>query len=175
VVPVSINVSPRQFNTGSVPALLRRSLEETGIPASLLQVEITESAMMGDDEQVAMQLTALDEMGIKTHVDDFGTGYSSLALLQRLSLDILKIDRAFAAELGVRAETEILYRAMISMAHALGMSVVAEGVETTAQLNVLRRLECDEIQGFLFSMPVPAADAALLLAERGTVLGYATA
>ena len=163
VVPVSINVSPRQFNQGSVPELLFECLAESNIAAHLLEVEITESAMMGDDEQVILQLATLHTMGIKTHVDDFGTGYSSLALLQRLSLDVLKIDRAFTAALGTKPESEILYRAIVSMAHALGMVVVAEGVETEAQLTLLRALRCDEIQGFLIAKPLCVADAVLAL------------
>ena len=159
VVPVSINVSPRQFNQGSVPDLLLECLAESGISSQLIEVEITESAMMGDDEQIILQLATLDKMGIKTHVDDFGTGYSSLALLQRLSLDVLKIDRAFTATIGSKPESEILIRAIISMAHALGMIVVAEGVETEQQLSVLRTLHCDEIQGFLISKPLCVEDA----------------
>ena len=159
IVPVSINVSPRQFNQGSVPDLVLECLAESGISSHLLEVEITESAMMGDDEQIILQLATLDKMGIKTHVDDFGTGYSSLALLQRLSLDVLKIDRAFTAEIGIKPESQILIRAIISMAHALGMIVVAEGVETQQQLAVLRALACDEIQGFLISKPLCVADA----------------
>lgn len=163
IVPISINVSPRQFDQGGVADLMRRCIRDTGLPAAFFEVEITESAMMGDTKQIAAQLTALAELGIKIHVDDFGTGYSSLSLLQRLSLDVLKIDRAFTAGLGVSPESEVLYRAIVSMAHALGMTTVAEGVETAAQLEILRDLKCDEIQGYLISKPLPAPEAGQLL------------
>ena len=159
VVPVSVNVSARQFRKGRVQALIARLLAETRIDPALLQVEITESAMMQDEDEVGIQLAALDKMGVKTHVDDFGTGYSSLALLQRLSLDVLKIDRAFTATLGKNPESEILFRAIVSMGHALGMEVVAEGVETEEQLALIIKLGCDEVQGFLFAKPMPACEA----------------
>ena len=159
VVPVSINVSARQFSNGKVHTLIATILNETAIDASLLQVEITESAMMGDDDEVSLQLSALDKLGVKTHVDDFGTGYSSLAMLQKLSLDVLKIDRAFTATLGKKPESEILFHAIVSMGHSLGMEVVAEGVETQAQLDLIIKLGCDEAQGFFFAKPMPAAEA----------------
>lgn len=163
VVPVSINVSARQFGNGKVHALITHLLSETAISPSLLQVEITESAMMGDEEEVGVQLAALYKLGVKTHVDDFGTGYSSLALLQKLSLDVLKIDRAFTATLGKKPESEILFRAIVAMGHSLGMEVVAEGVETQEQLDLLIKLGCDEVQGFLFAKPMPAIEAGHLM------------
>ena len=159
VVPISINVSARQFSNGKVHTLIASVLKETDIDASLLEVEITESAMMGDDDEVSLQLAALDKLGVKTHVDDFGTGYSSLAMLQKLSLDVLKIDRAFTATLGKKPESEILFRAIVSMGHSLGMEVVAEGVETQEQLDLIVKLGCDEVQGYLFARPMPAAEA----------------
>ncbi len=163
VVPVSINVSARQFRKGRVRSLIARLLDETHIDASLLEVEITESAMMGDEDEVGIQLAALDKMGVRTHVDDFGTGYSSLSLLQRLSLDVLKIDRAFTATLGKNPESEIFFRAIVSMGHALGMEVVAEGVETEEQLALIIKLGCDEAQGYLFAKPMPALEAGKLM------------
>ena len=159
VVPISINVSARQFGNGKVHTLIASVLKETHIDASLLEVEITESAMMGDDDEVSLQLSALDKLGVKTHVDDFGTGYSSLAILQKLSVDVLKIDRAFTATLGKKPESEILFRAIVSMGHALGMEVVAEGVETQEQLDLIIKLGCDEVQGYFFARPMPAAEA----------------
>ena len=163
VVPVSINVSARQFRKGRVRSLIARLLDETHIDASLLEVEITESAMMSDEDEVGIQLAALDKMGVRTHVDDFGTGYSSLSLLQRLSLDVLKIDRAFTATLGKNPESEIFFRAIVSMGHALGMEVVAEGVETEEQLALIIKLGCDEAQGYLFAKPMPALEAGKLM------------
>jgi diguanylate cyclase (GGDEF)-like protein len=164
VVPISVNISPRHFNSGLVISLMTRCLADSGIPSRLLEVEITESAMIRADDQLAEQLAGLGRLGIKTHVDDFGTGYSSLALLQKLSLDVLKIDRAFIAELAPNTPSEILCSAIITMAHALGMTVVAEGVETVSQANLLKTLNCDELQGFLISRPLPAEQAAHLLA-----------
>jgi diguanylate cyclase (GGDEF)-like protein len=163
VVPVSVNISPRHFNNGLIVSLFSRCLRESRIPARLLEIEITESAMIRADDQLVEQLAALRTLGIKTHVDDFGTGYSSLALLQRLSLDVLKIDRAFIADLAPNTSSEILCRAIITMAHALGMTVVAEGVETPAQASTLKSLRCDELQGYLISRPVSAEQAANFL------------
>jgi diguanylate cyclase (GGDEF)-like protein len=163
VVPVSVNISPRHFNNGQIVSLFTRCLRESRLPARLLEVEITESAMIRADDHLVEQLAALSNLGIKTHVDDFGTGYSSLALLQRLSLDVLKIDRAFIADLAPNTSSEILCRAIVTMAHALGMTVVAEGVETSAQASTLKGMRCDELQGYLISRPVSAEQAAHFL------------
>ena len=166
VVPVSINVSARQFNASNIPGAIAASCSKESISASHIEVEITESAMMGSEVGTLAQLSKLAEMGIKTHVDDFGTGYSSLSMLRRLSLDVMKIDRAFATELDTSTECVILYKTMISMAHALGMKVVAEGVETHEQLAMLRSLECDELQGYLISKPLPVDEATLFLENK---------
>jgi diguanylate cyclase (GGDEF)-like protein len=156
VVPVSINVSPRQFLRGGVNLQLAAALARHGVAAALLEVEITESAMMGDQDEVIAELAAIRALGIKLHVDDFGTGYSSLSQLQRLKMDVLKVDRAFTAELGISKEGKVFFQAIVSMAHALGMSVVAEGVETAQQLAILRALDCNEVQGYFIARPVPA-------------------
>ena len=169
VAPVSINVSAKQFNASAIPGAIATCCTKESISASYIEVEITESAMMGGEEETIAQLTKLAEMGIKTHVDDFGTGYSSLSMLRRLSMDVLKIDRAFTMELGVSKETEILYKTMISMAHALGMKVIAEGVETQEQMGILRGLNCDELQGYLISKPLPAIDVTQFLENKNTV------
>jgi diguanylate cyclase (GGDEF)-like protein len=172
LVPVSVNVSPSQFARGGVKQQLEDALQRHDIPASLLEVEITESAMMGDQETVLAELAAIRALGIKLHIDDFGTGYSSLSQLQRLKMDVLKVDRAFTAELGASREGEVFFQAIISMAHALGMAVVAEGVETAAQLRILRDLNCDEAQGYFIARPMPASDMAALLSSnpRGETL-----
>ncbi len=156
VVPISINVSAKQFSAGSLPYKLSACLRKYGIEPRLLEVEITESAMMGEDNAILVDLSAIRELGIQLLLDDFGTGYSSLSQLQRLDMDVLKIDRVFTNELTKSSEGEIFFRAIVSMAHALNMSVVAEGVENQAQVEVLRRLRCDEIQGYFISRPVPA-------------------
>jgi diguanylate cyclase (GGDEF)-like protein len=166
VVPVSINVSPKQFLRGSVKQHLAAALERHQVDPALLEVEITESAMMGDQDDVVAELAAIRALGIKLHVDDFGTGYSSLSQLQRLKMDVLKVDRAFTAELGRSKEGTVFFQAIVSMAHALGMSVVAEGVETEQQLAILRALDCNEAQGYLIARPVPASEMLVLMQKR---------
>jgi len=164
-VPVSINVSAKQFARGEVHRQLQLCLERHGTPPSLLEVEITESAMMGDQDYIIAQLAAIRALGVKLHVDDFGTGYSSLSQLQKLKMDVLKVDRAFTAELGKSSEGQVFFQAIVSMAHALGMSVVAEGVETAAQLRILQELSCNEAQGYFIARPMPAAQMALLMQQ----------
>jgi diguanylate cyclase (GGDEF)-like protein len=166
VVPVSINVSPKQFLRGSVKHSLAAALDRHGVAAALLEVEITESAMMGDEDEIIAELAAIRALGIKLHVDDFGTGYSSLSQLQRLKMDVLKVDRAFTAELGKSKEGRVFFQAIVSMAHALGMSVVAEGVETEQQLAILRLLDCNEVQGYFIARPVPADEMLALMQKR---------
>lgn len=163
VVPVSINVSARQFNKGQVKHLVHSCLSQYSLPPELLEIELTESTMMSEDDDILVELAELEALGVNLHVDDFGTGYSSMALLQRLKLDVLKVDRAFTSKLDGSRENEIFFKAIVSMAHALGMSVIAEGVETSAQLRVLQKLGCDEVQGFLMSKPVGAAEVQALM------------
>ncbi|MGV3741458.1 MAG: bifunctional diguanylate cyclase/phosphodiesterase [Burkholderiaceae bacterium] len=153
--PVSINVSPVQFEHGNVKDVLESALRRHAIPPRLVEIELTESAMMGEQPHISAQLAAMREMGVSLAVDDFGTGYSSLSQLKRLDMDVLKVDRIFTAELGQSQEENVFFKAIVSMAHALGMRVVAEGVETRQQLEQLRMLECDEVQGFFISRPVP--------------------
>ncbi|MFC6522932.1 putative bifunctional diguanylate cyclase/phosphodiesterase [Undibacterium arcticum] len=157
-VPVSINVSSRQFNETDIAKILSASLTRHKIDARLIEIELTESSMMGDSQEVARALTAIRRMGIKLLVDDFGTGYSSLAQLQRLDFDLLKVDQAFTARLEKTKEGSVFFLAIITMAHALGMRVVAEGVETEAQAEILKALQCDELQGFYISMPLAPSD-----------------
>ena len=159
LVPMSINVSPKQFERGGVVRHLSAALRRHDLPAALVEVEITESAMMGDQEEIVAELAALRALGIKLHIDDFGTGYSSLSQLRTLKMDVLKVDRAFTAELD-QGEGRIFFEAIVSMAHALRMTVVAEGVETDAQLRILRQLGCDEVQGYYISRPLAPADIA---------------
>jgi diguanylate cyclase (GGDEF)-like protein len=165
-VPVSINVSPKQILRGGVQRELADALARYHVPAGLLEVEITESAMMGDQAEILAELAAIRALGVKLHVDDFGTGYSSLSQLQRMKMDVLKVDRSFTAELGRSKEGTVFFQAIVSMAHALGMEVVAEGVENEAQLTILRALNCNEVQGYLVARPLPAASIAPLLAQR---------
>jgi diguanylate cyclase (GGDEF)-like protein len=165
-VPVSINVSPKQFLRGGVQRELAGALERHGVAPGLLEVEITESAMMGDQAEILAELAAIRALGIKLHVDDFGTGYSSLSQLQRMKMDVLKVDRAFTAELGRSKEGTVFFQAIVSMAHALGMEVVAEGVENAEQLAILRALGCNEVQGYFVARPMAADAVAPLLVKR---------
>jgi diguanylate cyclase (GGDEF)-like protein len=165
LVPVSINVSAKQFNQGNIKQLLESHLARHEVPPTLLEIEITESVMVGENTEIVDQLAAIRAFGVKVLVDDFGTGYSSLSQLQRLDMDVLKIDRAFTAELETK-QGEILFTAIMSMAHALGMTVVAEGVETVEQLRILQGLSCDEIQGYFISKPLPANELPALMQKR---------
>jgi EAL domain-containing protein (putative c-di-GMP-specific phosphodiesterase class I) len=166
VVPVSVNVSPRQFSEKSLGPVFAEQIALHRIDAGLVEVEVTESGIMADTDEIAANLALLEQLGIRLLIDDFGTGYASLSQLQRLRLDGLKVDRSFTTALAHGREGEVFYRAIVSMAHALGMSVVAEGVETPTELRMLQELGCDEIQGYLVSRPVPADEAALLMDRR---------
>jgi len=166
LVPVSINVSARQFSRGDVHRVLASALARHGIDARLIEVEITESAMMDEQNRAVEQLAAIRALGVRLLVDDFGTGYSSLSQLQKFAMDGLKIDRAFTMELGRSEQGEVFVRAIVSMAHALGMSVVAEGVETREQLDMLHALQCNEVQGYFISRPVLAEQMLELMLKR---------
>lgn len=164
-IPVSVNVSAYQFRNADLSALLSHYLQRYRISSSSIEVELTESSMIDDTEQVAATLNALRTMGVKLLVDDFGTGYSSLSQLQSLRFDMLKVDRAFTRQLESSKEGITLFRAIITMAHELDMRVVAEGVETPQQFKLLRSLDCDEVQGFYISRPVPAAGVSTALRD----------
>ncbi len=133
---------------------MEQVLTRTGVSPEHLTLEITESALMKDASAALIVLRALKDIGVLLAIDDFGTGYSSLSYLQRFPLDIVKVDRTFVEVLGGGHEGEEIVSAVISLAHALGLNVVAEGVETVEQLIVLRALHCDLAQGFLFSHPL---------------------
>jgi EAL domain-containing protein (putative c-di-GMP-specific phosphodiesterase class I) len=124
----------------------------------LVELEITESSVMADGSGISVMLRTLQNEGVKILVDDFGTGYSSLSQLQRLDFDVLKVDQSFTARLDLSQESKVLFTAIVTMAHALGMRVVAEGVETLAQIRILQSLQCDEIQGFYISKPLPPGE-----------------
>jgi len=155
---VEVNLSARQIDDPGTVDTVAEILARTGLPPRHLTLEITESALMRDAASALVVLSALKELGVLLAIDDFGTGYSSLSYLQRFPLDILKVDRMFVEELGMRTGGDEIVSAVVQLAHALGLEVVAEGVETEQQFDVLRSLECDFAQGFLFSRPVPAAE-----------------
>ncbi|WP_165390945.1 bifunctional diguanylate cyclase/phosphodiesterase [Pseudoduganella lutea] len=155
-VPVSINVSSRQFNERDMHALFLQSLERHGIPADRVEIELTESTMIRDPVRTSEHLQAMHALGIRLLVDDFGTGYSSLSMLQQLDFDLLKVDKSFTRRLGGDGQGEVLFTAIITMAHALGMKVVAEGVERPEQAALLAQLQCDELQGYYIASPLDA-------------------
>jgi diguanylate cyclase (GGDEF)-like protein len=158
VVPVSVNISPRQFNETDIARIFSTIMARYGIPPRLLEIELTESSMMGGGSHVLESVSKIRGLGIKLLVDDFGTGYSSLAQLQLLDFDILKVDKAFTSRIDDTEQGTILFTAIVTMAHALGMRVVAEGVETINQLMILRELSCDEVQGYYISLPQSATE-----------------
>ena len=155
-VQVSVNLSAKQFNNPDIVATVADALALASLPAAALTLEITESVLMEQVEATAHTLQALKDLGVGLSIDDFGTGYSSLSYLKRFPVDVLKIDRSFVDGLGTDADDHAIVGAVVSLAHALGLSVVAEGVETTSQLNELRRLGCDSAQGYLLGRPEPS-------------------
>jgi diguanylate cyclase (GGDEF)-like protein len=162
---VSVNLSARQFRQQDLVRVVSRVLEETRLEPAHLEMELTESMVMHNVDQAVATLQGLKSLGVRLSVDDFGTGYSSLAYLKDLPLDALKIDRSFVRDIGGGAEAGegVLAQAIISLGHNLHLKVVAEGVETDAQVRFLRRHGCDEVQGFLYGEPVaPEAHARLL-------------
>ncbi|MFS0754614.1 EAL domain-containing protein [Noviherbaspirillum sp. 1P10PC] len=166
VVPVSVNVSPAQFAQSSLKEVIAEAIARHRIRASLLEIEITESCMMQDSDRVAADIAAVKALGVRISVDDFGTGYSSLSQLQRLDLDVLKVDRAFTQALDGGKQGEAFFMTIVSMAHILDMQVVAEGVETLEQLKILQTLGCNEVQGYFISRPVPAVQAEAFMVQR---------
>jgi EAL domain-containing protein (putative c-di-GMP-specific phosphodiesterase class I) len=165
---VSVNLSARQFRQEGLVRTVSRVLEETGLPPERLEMELTESMVMHNVETAIATLQGLKSLGLSLSVDDFGTGYSSLSYLKDLPIDTLKIDRAFVRDIGTGAETEdgILAQAIISLGHAMHLKVIAEGVETDAQVHFLKRHGCDQVQGFLYGEPVPPEEFARLLERR---------
>ena len=162
-VPVAVNLSAKQFRHRDLDALIRGVLSLTQVPAGMIELEITESCLMDEPEEAVRLLAGLREAGLKISVDDFGTGYSSLSYLTRLPLTALKIDRGFVRDVATRTESASIVRAVIDMAHNLGFTVIAEGVETEEQVAFLRRHGCDLGQGFLFDSPMSAAELAARL------------
>ncbi len=162
---VAVNLSALQFRNGNLQQMIAEALAAAELEPRFLEVEITESALMSDPEESVKILEQLSRMGVVVSVDDFGTGYSSMAYLRRFPIDKLKIDRTFIGELLSRADDASIVRAIVSLAHNLRLKVVAEGVETSDQLELLRTLGCDQYQGFWFSPAVPAPKFAELLLE----------
>jgi EAL domain-containing protein (putative c-di-GMP-specific phosphodiesterase class I) len=163
---ISVNFSGRQLGQRNIVDVVRRILDEAGLPAGSLTLEITESVLMSDARQAVEVVRALADLGVRFSIDDFGTGYSSLAYLKRFSAHVLKIDRSFIDGLGRDAQDTAIVGATIALAEALGMDTIAEGVEDPNQLAFLRRLGCHRAQGYYFSKPVPADEIPALLARQ---------
>ncbi|WP_318533398.1 EAL domain-containing protein [Pseudomonas syringae] len=166
-IRVSVNLSVHQLRQGKLVSLVRQVLEETGLEPQWLELELTESQLLDSVEHIIATFQQLRELGVKLAIDDFGTGYSSLSYLRRFPVDYVKIDQAFISGLDDGTGDAAIIQAIISMAHSLGLKVVAEGVENQSQLEFLREHGCDEVQGYLISRPIEAsAMAAMLIQSR---------
>jgi EAL domain-containing protein (putative c-di-GMP-specific phosphodiesterase class I) len=163
---MGVNISSLQFKQQSMASLVRQALAETGLDARYLELELTESAIMQNVDQVNDTLNELKEIGVNLSVDDFGTGYSSMSYLKRFPLDTLKIDRSFVMDITTDPNDAAIIKAIIALAKSLGLKTIAEGVETEDQLRFLREQRCDEMQGFLASRPLPAAEMEQFFVEK---------
>lgn len=162
-IRVSVNLSVHQLRQGKLVSLVRQVLDESGLEPHLLELELTESQLLDSVEHIIATFRQLHELGVKLAIDDFGTGYSSLSYLKRFPVDYVKIDQTFVRGLTEGSQDAAITRAIIVMAHSLALKVVAEGVETQEQLAFLREQGCDEVQGYLISRPVAAANLMSLL------------
>jgi diguanylate cyclase (GGDEF)-like protein/PAS domain S-box-containing protein len=167
---VAVNVSPVQFRLSDLPGIVSATLARTGLPAGRLEIEITEGVLMEDPRRAVDVLSALRAEGARIALDDFGTGYSSLGYLQKFRFDKLKIDRSFIARLGETGDATIIVRAIIGLAHSLGLLITAEGVETAQQLAIVRELMCDQVQGYLLGRPMRMDGSTELMAARAKML-----
>ncbi len=165
-VMVSVNLSARQFWQNDLAERVAQALVDSGLDPRYLELEITEGTFMQNADKTIRTLTELKKLGIKLSVDDFGTGYSSLAYLQKFPVDTLKVDRSFVTDVTTNADSAAITRTIVNMAHSLGLSVIAEGVELPDQFAFLLELGCNQLQGYLFSAPLTAEKFAALLAER---------
>jgi EAL domain-containing protein (putative c-di-GMP-specific phosphodiesterase class I) len=160
---IAVNVSPHHFESEAFAGFVSQTLWDTGLEPQHLELEITENVLMQNQERVVSILRELKDIGVSISLDDFGTGYSSLSYLKKFPVDAVKIDRSFVRDIGVDVDDAAITDAIVSMAKALRLRVVAEGVETTGQRDFLRARGCDEMQGYLFSPPVDAATVEVLL------------
>jgi EAL domain-containing protein (putative c-di-GMP-specific phosphodiesterase class I) len=171
--PVAVNLSPRQFAEESLLHDIESALADSGLEGSDLELEITESMVMNDPEQAVNILRRLKDLGIRVAIDDFGTGYSSLAYLKRFPIDSVKLDRSFVEDIPQDVDSMAIAQAIIAMAHSLRLKVVAEGVESEAQVSFLRGEGCDEIQGHFFSAACAASEISGIMRKtlrRGTTV-----
>ncbi|MFZ1012093.1 MAG: EAL domain-containing protein, partial [Terracidiphilus sp.] len=170
-VPVAVNVSAVQFRQAEFSKLIERVLRETGLSPQYLELELTESLLLSNQDVVLSVLRELKEMGVRLAIDDFGTGYSSLSYLKRFCVNKLKIDRSFIHEVTTNANDAAITTAIIHMAKSLNLTVIAEGVENESQLAFLRAHQCDEMQGYYISKPETANDVVdrFLCGPRGKI------
>ncbi|PTT90955.1 hypothetical protein DBR42_04865 [Pelomonas sp. HMWF004] len=162
---MAINISPRKFQHPDFMATVREALDSSGVDPRRIELEITEGAVMEEAEATITKMSELRALGVYLAIDDFGTGYSSLAYLKRFPINRLKIDRSFIQGLSHQGEDAAIVKALIQLAHSLGLTVVAEGVELALQEACLRDWGCDLMQGFGYARPLPVGDATALLAS----------
>ena len=162
---LAVNISARQFQDKDLVAKIAVAVEESGLPAGLLELELTESVIMRDAPEAARRLKELTALGIRLAIDDFGTGYSSLGYLRAFPISTLKIDRSFVRDIDRDPNSAALAQAIIALASSLKLKVVAEGVETKEQLEQLRACGCQELQGYIFSKPLPPDELLALLEQ----------
>ena len=175
-VPLAVNLSATQFRHQNLLQVIRSALDDSGLPASALEIELTESALMPNAEEATAVLKQLRKLGVCVAIDDFGTGYSSLSYLRRFPINKLKIDRCFIRDLTTSATDESIVRAIVSLARSVGLQVVAEGIETAEQREFVTALGCDQWQGYLCCPPLSAALLQDMLRNRAPPqTGFATA
>ncbi len=155
---MAINLSAKQFRQKKLADTIALILKETGVDSQSIGIEITESMLVQNIDEVVDTLLKLSNMGLEISIDDFGTGYSSLSYLKRFPINKLKIDKTFVDDIATHPDDAAIVKAIIAMAHGLQMTVVTEGVETQAQLDFLREHGCEQYQGYLFSKPLPAVE-----------------
>ena len=153
---ISVNVSTQQLASGNLPRQVRDALDRCALPPESLEIEVTESLLVGNMDSACAQLDELRDLGVSVALDDFGTGYSSMSMLRQLPIDVMKIDRSFVTDLGIDDGALAMIRAIVALAQSLRLHLVAEGVETAIQAALLQSMNCDELQGYLYSKPVPA-------------------
>jgi EAL domain-containing protein (putative c-di-GMP-specific phosphodiesterase class I) len=162
---VSVNISPRQLRSGELPDVVGHALRNSGLQPEQLHLELTETAVLSDESQANALLTRVRGTGVKVWLDDFGTGFSGLSHLRRVPVDGVKIDRSFVADVLRDPDDLALTSAIIAMAHSLGITVVAEGIETEGQFAILRERGCDQGQGFWLGRPMSPEDLGKRLRE----------
>jgi len=174
MVPVAVNISALQFQEPDFPGHVQSALTETGMPASMLELEITEEAAATDPERVISIMHELKSIGVSLAIDDFGTGYSSLSHLRRFPVDVLKIDQSFVREIDTSSTDASIVKLIVDLARELNFKIVVEGVETDKQYQQLKNWGCDLMQGFLFSKPIPAPEFAEILKQNHSSTEHGT-